>query len=940
MTFEKARQARRSSQPESAARMSPPRACPSGSSRPARSSRGRIPPSPWRLPPPRAGAGSPHRGLLARAWRCVRGLHNLRAGFAGPLLMGVAVLALAALAAPPARAQTVVTLVSNTGGVGASSSLIVAQSFTTGSYARGYEISEVQIYIFSVPNAADRPTDWVKIYADNDSGLPGALVATLTNPSTFATSNQSNTFTAPSGTRLNRNTTYWLVVNDGVSDATNIGHWSSTDRNNETGEDGWSIGNGSLHKSLPAHSWATGNNSLVFAVRGPAPPPLDATDATLSELILTNADNNEIALSPAFSSATTSYIATADPTGRIVVVTFRTANPNAAVLAFGSVERVEIAGTFFSDPLEAPIILQSLGGGQRRFSYLGTDPGIVTNLSVVVTSQDRDHVQRYRVRLVIGDVPPTLVSAVVAPRGASPTADTVYLRYDRALRPDGPDPGNPLAPPAEAFSVAVDGTPVTVTSAQINGNTVALRLAESFGHRVRRATVSYTPPSVNPVQTTRAGLARALTDHPLEIRIPPSGPGTGGATGKELLDAVMTLGYDALNMWTGYTDGLGGTDPIGLLSPTDFHFGGADYKVGVLRIDENASLRLSLHGGLTEAAAARLALYVGGTRFRGEDARINIGGTTNVSFIWANSGLTWQVGDVVPVLIVDANKPPVFIERGGTTERYLYENPPTPFGRFGAVHRMVPVKATDPDGDALRYALEGRDAHLFTIDEAAGWIMTRADTIYDYETEERTCHYNGNPEFRPCYAMRVRVTDSYGASATKGLSILLDNDVDRVVQNLRVVALAGKSDELRVSWNPVSPDERPESYWVEWYTADEGESWRWYRKAIEGDQSGTWLRSLEADTRYRVRVRPIYPDDHDLAYWSRTVVGGTGAASGPVPVSAAVGSDGTAIVLRFDEAISATVGASSAFRVIAGEAEAGIYAVHLLMPSAARETGH
>ena len=231
---------------------------------------------------------------------------------------------------------------------------------------------------------------------------------------------------------------------------------------------------------------------------------------------------------------------------------------------------------------------------------------------------------------------------------------------------------------------------------------------------------------------------------------------------------------------------------------------------------------------------------------------------------WANTGLSWAEGDTVPVLIARANKPPVFTERGGGTERYLYENPPTPFGRFGAVHRMVPVKATDPDGDALRYALEGRDAHLFTIDEAAGWIMTRADTIYDYETEERTCHYKGDPEFRPCYAMRVRVTDSFGASATKGLSILLDNDVDRIVQNLRVVAPADKSDELRVSWNPVSPDERPESYWVEWYTAGEGESWRWYRKSIEGDRSGTHLRSLEADTRYRVRVRPIYPDDHRL----------------------------------------------------------------------------
>ena len=481
----------------------------------------------------------------------------------------------------------------------------------------------------------------------------------------------------------------------------------------------------------------------------------------------------------------------------------------------------------------------------------------------------------------------------------------VVLNY-LALRPDGPDPGNPLAPPASAFSVAVDGSPVTVTSAQINGNTVALRLAEAFGHRVRRATVSYAPPSVNPVQTTRGGLARALTDHPLEIRIPPSGPGTGGADGKELLDAVMTLGYDALNKRAGYDDGENAIDTVGVfgaLSRTGFRFDGADYTVQLLFVNDQGNLVLGMSGSLTQAAAARLALYVGGTRFRFADVGEDDFFLTGNYRFWRNTGLSWAEGDTVPVLIVDANKPPVFTERGGGTERYLYENPPTPFGRFGAVHRMVPVKATDPDGDTLRYTLEGRDAHLFTIDEAAGWIMTRADAIYDYETEERTCHYNGDPEFRPCYVMRVRVTDSYGASATKALSIVLLDDVDRVVQNFRVAAPAGTDRELRVSWNAVSADERPESYTLEWYPAGEGESWRWYRKSIEGDRSGTRLRSLEADTRYRVRVRPVYPDDHDLAYWSRTVVKGTGAAGGPVVRWAEVLTDERTVELQFDEAL-------------------------------------
>ena len=512
------------------------------------------------------------------------GVRRLATGLARPALTVLVVLAFTAHDAGPARAQTVKSLVSNTDQTtGAGSNKIAAQSFTTGPGSPGHEVTEIRIYfVATVPNPVVR-------LREDDGGEPGNLVATFINPASVT--REFNTFTAPSGTVLDAETTYWITLNEGPSETFDYGIVSAAD---ETGEDGWSIGDTHLVRSDETSDWGETANPIAIGISGLVYP---ATALGTLSLAASLPGNPPVALSRDFASERTSYSATVDGASSSVALTMTTRHPGATVQVWATGSSVVASQT--GDPWAFDVALKA---------------AFHNRIDVIVTSEDAGSARRYRLRVLRRDVPPTLVSAVVAPRGASPTADTVYLRYDRALRPDGPDPGNPLAPPPAAFSVAVDGSPVTVTSAQINGNTVALRLAEAFGHRVRRVTVSYAPPSVNPVQTTRAGLARALTDHPVEIRIPPSGPGTGGADGTLLLDGLMTVGYDALNEWGGYTDGLEGTDLIGSLSPTGFRFKGADYVVAILRVNENAGLRLDLHRVLTKAAAARLALYVGGTR--------------------------------------------------------------------------------------------------------------------------------------------------------------------------------------------------------------------------------------------------------------------------------------------------------------------------------------
>ena len=112
-----------------------------------------------------------------------------------------------------AQAQTLTTFVSNSERAVDPGSVrdIQAQRFVTGANADGYTIFEVWLRVGTGSGAATS----VKIREDDSSGLPGALVATLTNPGTLM-NNSLNKFTAPAGTTLDANKAYWITVNEGI----------------------------------------------------------------------------------------------------------------------------------------------------------------------------------------------------------------------------------------------------------------------------------------------------------------------------------------------------------------------------------------------------------------------------------------------------------------------------------------------------------------------------------------------------------------------------------------------------------------------------------------------------------------------------------------------------------------------------------------------------
>ena len=227
----------------------------------------------------RAGAGLPRtshqpgsaqtaagRERLRRRRRPARPLAATAGRTAAGLLVALAALCgLAALSAGAAQAQT--TLVSNTGETAQAgrSNLVFAQSFRTGDNETGYTLSTVELFLM----AATGGTGVVKIFSDS-AGAPGSAVATLTNPATF-TVGALNTFTAPPDTVLAENTTYWLMVNEGVANFVNKLFVGSTHSDDETSAaSGWRIGDSRLWKSTAASAWSTSNAALRFAVNGRA----------------------------------------------------------------------------------------------------------------------------------------------------------------------------------------------------------------------------------------------------------------------------------------------------------------------------------------------------------------------------------------------------------------------------------------------------------------------------------------------------------------------------------------------------------------------------------------------------------------------------------------------------------------------------------------------
>ena len=207
---------------------------------------------------PVPAAGCPSGRFFSSPWR---------GGVAGALFApAVGILLLVLLAAGTARADV---LVSNSSESRSSpSTAFHAQWFTTGSNTSGYTVTDVQLYMSGSTSGRNTVVTIREVdSSDNPDMTAAGLVATLTNPNSY-TDSSFNTFTAPSDTTLESNTTYVISVNEGVGSSRL--RYGLTPNDSQTGLTGWSINNGRLTRTTQTANWTFSGNSLVLTINGTA----------------------------------------------------------------------------------------------------------------------------------------------------------------------------------------------------------------------------------------------------------------------------------------------------------------------------------------------------------------------------------------------------------------------------------------------------------------------------------------------------------------------------------------------------------------------------------------------------------------------------------------------------------------------------------------------
>ena len=228
-------------------------------------------------------------------------------------LAAVLLVAFAAFLSLPlqARAQTTITLVSNTGKTTIVSTISInAQPFTTGSNSGGYTLTSV---VLALGNYIEDLSILVRIVPSTLLNLPdesdSTKIITLTNPASV-TGFALNTFTAPANTTLSADTTYHVLVTNADADAAVGVHRTSSNAEDDGAAAGWSIGDTRYWKATLADAWSSSTTAFLrIQINGYANTTTLSTDATLSALALTDNNGAAITLTPMFAPATTTYTA-------------------------------------------------------------------------------------------------------------------------------------------------------------------------------------------------------------------------------------------------------------------------------------------------------------------------------------------------------------------------------------------------------------------------------------------------------------------------------------------------------------------------------------------------------------------------------------------------------------------------------------------------------
>ena len=281
------------------------------------------------------------------------------------------------------------------------SSTIQAQSIVTGPWTGGYTLSTIQIRLgddSTLPGVTDLIA---AVKADDGSGEPGALVASLANPASL-TNDALNTFTAPAGTVLAPETTYWVVVNEARSNSADRVNLRVTANDDEDEAfSGWSIGNNRLSKVSASGSWNHGatvsnliivSGSVIVGTTDATPPTLESASVRPNgDRIFLYFDEDIDKSAPALLPPTSAFSVTADGVAVSVGIFLAlTGNDRLALGGLSSViyqgQDVTVTYTDSTAGNDAAALQDKAGNDAASFTTGEDDVPAVTNDSTVAAA--------------------------------------------------------------------------------------------------------------------------------------------------------------------------------------------------------------------------------------------------------------------------------------------------------------------------------------------------------------------------------------------------------------------------------------------------------------------------------------------------------------------------------------------------------------------------
>lgn len=460
------------------------------------------------------------------------------------------------------------------------------------------------------------------------------------------------------------------------------------------------------------------------------------TDATLSGLAVSDGEGNAVALTPAFASTTTSYTASVDYDVTEIRVSPTRSDENATV------EYLDENNAVIADADNAE-------NGQQVSLDVGQN-----TVKVKVTAEYGNTTETY-----------TLVATREPPRELEITPTTLTIGEDGL----------------GGFAVELSSQP----TAQV---TVAISSDDTGAAVVSDSSLSFTTANWDTAQTvTVTGVQDDDTsDESLTVSL--SAASTDGDYQGKTGSVAVSVTDDQItnNAATGQPAITGDAQVAETLSATKGDIADAD---GTTKADnDDMGYAYAYQWLLVDAGAessipgATGATYTPVVGDVGKKVKVTVSFTDDLGNSESRTSAAYPASSSI---VSSPNNPPVFSDDASATREFtetVGADTETSARNIGSA-----VVATDDDGDALTYTLEGTDGSKFAVVDTSGQVQTRTGANYDYESA--TTH-----------SVRVKVEDGNGGSDTIDVAIHVADVAEVPLRPAAPTVTTGGAGSLSVSW--------------------------------------------------------------------------------------------------------------------------------------------